>query len=246
MDTQVGYNLYLPPNYEADKDKRYPVMYWLHGLDQCESTNQYPIDFLDNAIKSNQLPPMIVVYASGGQRTYYTDNPALKSLPETQIIKELIPHVDSTYRTNARREQRAIFGMSMGGFGALKLAFKYPELFSSVTAFAPGIRDPQSFAKDRADILLRMFNNDPANYDANHPATLLKQNLDQIKGKLPITIHCGTTDYLLAGNRALHQSLTDLKIDHTYIEYPNINHNLVKLSAETKAAPFVFAAKHFK
>jgi S-formylglutathione hydrolase FrmB len=137
-------------------------------------------------------------------------------------------------------------GMSMGGFGALKFAFKYPELFSSVTAFAPGVRDPQSFAKDRPDILLRMFNNDPAQYDANHPITLAKQNVDRIRGKLPVAIHCGTTDYLLAGNRALNQTLTDLKIDHTYTEYPNINHNLVKLSDQIKEAPFVLAAQNFR
>jgi endo-1,4-beta-xylanase len=246
MDTEVGYNLYLPPAYEADKDKRYPVLYWLHGMNQSESTDQYPIRYLDDGIKAGTIKPMIVVYASGGQRTYYTDNAAERSLPETAIIKELIPLIDTTYRTNPTRDQRAIAGMSMGGFGALKFAFKYPQLFSSVTAFAPGIRDPESFAKDRPDILLRMFGNDPKAYEANHPATLLKQNLSDIQSKLPISLYVGTKDYLLAGSQSLHAMMTDLKVEHTYKEFDGLTHNLTQYSAQTKETPFVFAAEHFK
>ena len=146
MDFEVGYNLYLPPEYDAPQNKntRYPVLYWLHGMNQSESTDQYPAHFLDEAIRANAIKPMIVIYASGGQRTYYTDNSNVNSRAETAIIDELIPHVDAAYRTNATRNQRAIAGMSMGGFGALKFAFKHPELFSSVTAFAPGLRDPET------------------------------------------------------------------------------------------------------
>lgn len=245
MDTDVGYNIYLPPNYEREKDQRYPVLYWLHGMNQSESTDQYPIHYLDDAIKSCDIKPMIVVYASGGQRTYYTDNPSIRVLPETEIIKELIPHIDATCRTIPDRDHRAIAGMSMGGFGAFKFAFKHPDLFSSVTAFAPGLRDPESFAKDRADILRRIFNNDPAEYDRNHPATLLKQNREQLKN-FPISLYVGLADALLPGSQSLHGLLTELKIDHTYQEFDGIEHNLVKLSAQTKATPFHFAAEHFK
>ncbi len=248
MDVEVGYNLYLPPDYNGpgNQETRYPVLYWLHGLDQSESTNQYPIQYLDEAIKAGTIKPMIVVYASGGQRTYYSDNPGIKVFSETAIIKELIPHIDASYRTQARRDGRAIAGMSMGGFGALKLAFKYPDLFSSVTAFAPGIRDPKSFAKERPDILKRMFKNDPAEYGANHPATLVTENLEQIRDRLPISIYVGTADYLLAGSRSLHDKLTDLRIGHVYVEFPGIKHDLTKLSAQTKETPFSFAAKNFK
>jgi S-formylglutathione hydrolase FrmB len=246
MDTEVGYNLYLPPGYDADKTARYPVLYWLHGMNQSESTDQYPIKYLDNGIKAKTIKPMIVVYASGGQRTYYTDNPAIHCMPETSIIDELIPLIDATLRTNPTRQQRAIAGMSMGGFGALKLAFKYPQLFSSVTAFAPGIRDPESFAKDRPDILLRMFNNDPKVYEANHPATLLKQNLSVINDKLPISLYVGTKDYLLAGSQSLHAMMTNLNIEHTYREFDGLTHNLTQYSAQTKETPFRFAAEHFK
>lgn len=248
MDLQVGYNIYLPPGYDAavNKDARYPVLYWLHGMGQTEATDQYPIHYLNDGIKAGSIKPMIVVYASGGQRTYYTDNPTINCMPETAIIAELIPHIDHAYCTQAKRDGRAIAGMSMGGFGALKLAFKYPEMFSSVTAFAPAIRDAQSFAKDRPDILKRMFKDDPTVYAANHPATLLKKNLEQIKGKMPISIYVGTADYLLAGSRSLHEMLGDLKVEHIYQEFEDIKHDLTKLSGQTKDAPFSFAAKNFE
>jgi S-formylglutathione hydrolase FrmB len=248
MDTDVGYNLYLPPGYDlpANKDTRYPVLYWLHGMNQTESTDHYPIHYLDDGIKAGVIPPMIVVYVSGGQRTYYTDSPDAHSYPETAFIDELIPTVDQTYRTQPTREHRAIAGMSMGGFGALKFAFKHPELFSSVTAFAPGIRDPQSFAKDRPDILARMFKSDPKVYEANHPATWLKKNLDKIRGKLPIAIYVGTKDYLKEGSIELDKEMADLKVKHTFVVFEGLTHNLGQYSAKTKQAPFVFAARGFK
>jgi endo-1,4-beta-xylanase len=232
----------LPEN----KDVRYPVLYWLHGMGQSESTDQYPPRYLDEAIRAKTVRPMIVVYASGGQRTYYTDTPGEKSYAETSIIKELIPHVEATYRTYTTRDQRAIAGMSMGGFGALKFAFKYPELFSSVTAFAPGIRDPESFAKDRPDILKRRFGNDPKAYEANHPATLLRQNIEQVRGKLPVSLYAGTKDYLLPGARALHAQMTEAKVEHVYEEFDGVTHNLTQYSDHTKVTPFAFADKHFK
>jgi S-formylglutathione hydrolase FrmB len=246
MDAEVGYNLYLPPGYDADTAIRYPVLYWLHGMNQSESTDQYPIKYLDDAIKAKTIKPMIVVYASGGQRTYYTDNLSIHCMPETSIIEELIPLIDATCRTNALRNQRAIAGMSMGGFGALKFAFKHPELFSSVTAFAPGIRDAASFAKDRPDILLRMFGNDPKDYETNHPATWLNRHLGEIKGKLPVSLYVGTKDYLLAGSQSLHQMMTQMGVEHIYREFDGLTHNLTQYSAQTRETPFVFAAEHFK
>jgi S-formylglutathione hydrolase FrmB len=248
MDTEVGYNVYLPPGYDdaANGGRRYPVLYWLHGMNQTESTDQYPIHFLDDGIKGGTISPMMVVYVSGGQRTYYTDSAAAHSYPETAFIDELIPTIDRTYRTDARRGGRAIAGMSMGGFGALKFAFKYPELFSSVTAFAPGIRDPQSLAKDRPDILARMFKGDPGVYEANHPATWLRKNVGAIRGKLPIAIYVGTKDYLKAGSIALDRELTELKVDHTFVVFEGLTHNLGRYSAKTKEGPIVFAGKGFK
>jgi enterochelin esterase-like enzyme len=247
MKTDVGYHIYLPPGYAdpANASTRYPVIYWLHGLNQSESTNWYPPTLLHDAVSTGKVPPLILVAVSGGGRTFYVDSPDGRHLSETTIIKELIPHIDSTYRTIARREGRAIQGMSMGGFGALRLAMTYPDLFSSVAAFAPSLRQPDNLASTYPDILKRMFGNDPQRFWAQHPLTLARKNADRLRKDLPIAFYCGNQDHLLPGNHDLHKLLTELKIDHTYIEVDGANHSMPPLAAVVKHANLAFAAKHF-
>jgi len=247
MNTQVGYHIYLPPQYNdsTKSNQRFPVIYWLHGLNQSESSNWYPPDLLDQAVRSAKVPPMIVVFLSGGGRTFYVDSPDGKLLSETTVIKELIPHIDQTYRTIATREGRAIQGMSMGGWGALRLAFAHPDLFSSVVAFAPSLRQPDNLAATYPDVLNRMFAGDEKRFWAQHPLHLAEANVDKIRNHLPIAFYCGTADSLLPGNQNLHKLLTDLKVDHTYVEVDGANHSMTPLVAALKQSNLIFAAKHF-
>jgi enterochelin esterase-like enzyme len=247
MGVDVGYNLYLPPGYGEPENaaKRYPVIYWLHGLNQSESTDQFPPAVLDGAVRSGSIGPVIVVYVSGGSRTFYSDSPDGKILSETTIVKELIPHVDQTYRTIARREGRAISGMSMGGFGALKLACTYPELFSSVVAYAPSLRTPENLLATHPDVVKRMYGGDPKRFWAQHPSSLFKERADALRGKMPVAFFIGDQDRLLEGDRRLHALLEELKIEHVYEEVAGADHNLVKLVEKVKDRGLQFTAKHF-
>src|SRR5436190_1973452 len=140
MKVDVGYNIYLPPGYAAAAaDRRYPVIYWLHGLGGNETSGMFPTAIVDRAIKDKSIPPLIVVFVNGGPRTRYHDSTDGKIMAEPLVAKELIGHIDQTFRTIASPDGRAISGMSMGGNGSLKFAFKYPELFSSAVAFAPAL-----------------------------------------------------------------------------------------------------------
>ena len=85
------------------------------------------------------MPPAVVILVQAPNRAFYIDSKDGAFPVESVIIKNLVPHVDATYRTITRREGRAIEGHSMGGFGALRLAFKYPELFASVSSFAAAL-----------------------------------------------------------------------------------------------------------
>jgi endo-1,4-beta-xylanase len=247
MNTDVGYHVYLPPGYGDPKNAqtRYPVIYWLHGLNQSESSNWYPPKELDAAVRTGEVPPVIVIFASGGGRTFYVDSADGKLLSETTVIKELIPHVDATYRTIAARDGRAIQGMSMGGWGALRLAMTYPEMFSSVVAFAPSLRQPDNLAATYPDILKRMFGGDEKRFWEKHPLHLAEANAERIRGHLPIAFYCGLADDLLPGSQNLHKLLTGLKIDHTYIEVEKANHSMTPLVAALKHSNLIFAAKHF-
>jgi endo-1,4-beta-xylanase len=246
MHVDVGYHIYLPPGYDDPKNAatRYPVIYWLHGLNQSESSNWYPPELLDNAVRTAKIPPLILVCASGGGRTFYVDSPDGKLLSETTVIKELIPHIDATYRTIPAREGRAIQGMSMGGWGALRLAFAHPDLFSSVVAFAPSLRQPDNLAATYPDVLNRMFAGDEKRFWAQHPLHLAQANADKIRN-LPIAVYCGTADSLLPGSQNLHKLLTDLKVDHTYIEVDGAVHSMTPLVAVIKQSNLAFAARRF-
>ena len=244
MKTDIGYNIYLPPGY-AESTQRYPVVYWFHGMNNTESSDQFPAHFLDEGIRDKTLPPMVMVYACGGQKSFYSDSPDGKWMAETTIIKELIPHIDATYRTLATRESRAVQGMSMGGFGCLKLAFKYPELFSSVVAYAGGYVDPPFLNKKSPDLIEKMFGGDNAKFEENHPFVWAKKNAEQIRGRLAVKMYIGNKDYLYDCNKQMHTLLGELNIPHEYTEVDGVEHNLVKLSSFAKSEGFKFAAAHF-
>jgi endo-1,4-beta-xylanase len=248
MKTKVGYNIYLPPGYgDPGNPSRYPVIYWLHGRGCSESNDQFPVTTVDAAIRSNDVPPLIFVYASGGGKSFYSDSFDGQWLAETTIIKELIPHIDMTYRTVANRSGRAIQGMSMGGFGALKLALKYPELFSSVVAFAGGYRSAEGIQADTVsrEILKRVFGGDTQQFMANHPATIAKGNATAVRNHVGIRLLVGLDDYLLENNRSMHSTLTELNLVHEYWEIPGIKHDLPRLSAWIGSDGLQFAVRHF-
>ncbi len=248
MQTKVGYNIYLPPGYrESGNTNRYPVIYWLHGRGCSESNDQFPVTTVDAAIRSNAIPPLIFVYASGGGMSFYSDSVDGKWMAETTIIKELIPHIDGAYRTIPSRDGRAIQGMSMGGFGALKLALKYPELFTSVVAFAGGYRSEQGIQADEVsrEILKRVFAGDTHRFVANHPATIAKANAAAIRNRVAIKMLVGLDDYLLEANRLMHAKLTEVDLVHQYWEIPGIKHDLPRLSAWLESDGLQFAAGHF-
>jgi pimeloyl-ACP methyl ester carboxylesterase len=168
-NVEVGYNIYLPPQYATNPTQSFPVIYWLHGAQSQDENWDVPNlePLLDFAVRSGQLPPMIMVWANCGHNTKYMDAAAGSSMYgvlmiETTIIRELIPHIDATYRTIASKEGRAVQGGSGGGMGALRFAFKYPQMFSSVFAFNPAVDDNASNVMvNEPGLMAAMFNNDP-------------------------------------------------------------------------------------
>lgn len=242
MGVEVGYHLYLPPGYEEEKERRYPVIYWHHGMNCHESNDQFPAGVVDKAIRDKTIPPLIVVYPNGGGRTFYADSADGTLKSETMITTELIPHVDATYRTIASREGRALQGMSMGGFGALKLAFKHPELYSSVVAFAGGFLTAGELDARRPGTVARLFKT-PADFDAETPMALAKARAAAIQ--MPVKLFVGTKDFLLEANRRMRDVLVELRIPHEYEEIPEIAHDLPALARFQGTKTLEFAVKAF-
>jgi len=135
MDVDVGYCIYLPKAYKAEPDRRFPVVYLLHGgRPGSELKMGNTMAVAHKYIDAGKAEPMIYVLPNGGQVSHY-NMPKLGSMGEDVFVKELIPHIDKTFRTIASREGRAIEGFSQGGRGTARIMFKYPELFASA---APG------------------------------------------------------------------------------------------------------------
>ena len=138
LDLSLG--VYLPPGYEKQSNKRYPVVYWLHGYSGWKNTtgkvgwDQEAVITINKLINSGAVEPMIIVMPDGSNRfggSFYTNSYTTGNW-EDFIAYELPEYVDSNYRSISKSQSRGIAGHSMGGYGALKIAMKHPDIFSSV------------------------------------------------------------------------------------------------------------------
>src|SRR6185436_19404863 len=123
-----------------------PTVFWLHGIGGAQTGVPMMAQRLTRAIEAKQTPAMIVVYVNGMIDSGYADG---RFAVETVTIKELIPHIDATYRTIATRDGRMIEGFSMGGAGAAKWGFKHPDLFGSISVLAGALGDNAETMKNR-------------------------------------------------------------------------------------------------
>lgn len=210
---KVSYLIYLPPGYEQ-ATQRYPVVYWLHGIGGSQQGVPQMAERLTKAIEEKKTPPMIVVYVNGMIRSGYVDSADGKYPVETVTIKELIPHIDATYRTIATREGRIIEGFSMGGGGAAKWGFKYPELFGTVSILAGALFNREQMAQ-KADSLKDTYGS-PERYEQSNPWTLVEKNADKIRGRTVVRIAVGGKDGLVGANTRYHELLEKLGIAHDF------------------------------
>ncbi len=239
LGLDVGYNIFLPPGYDADASRRFPVVYWLHGRNNNEYSNISQASFAHEAIVKGQLEPLIIVFANGLGQAFYIDSVDGRYPAETLIIKELIPHIDATYRTHTSRTGRHIAGMSMGGFGCLRLAFKYPRLFSSVVSYA-GVFSPEGAAANERNVV-KVTGGDAKRFVAESPQALLEKNADQIADRLAIRIVCGSRDRLVKDAREMNQQLARLMIEHDYEELSPFGHDIVGMFSRAGVEGLQFA-----
>lgn len=221
---ETSYLIWLPPGYDKGTEK-YPVIYWLHGMggSQRGGATMF-LPHVEGAIKQGIMPPVIVVLVNGMVKSFYCDSSDGQCPIESVIIKDLMPHVDRTYRTIAGREGRIIEGYSMGGYGAAHLGFKYPELFGTVVVDAGALMSPSPQQASAGGPMYSVFGQDNERRVKEHPMELARKNADTLRDKTRIRIACGSLDNLLPRNRELHELLTELRIDHEYEVVPDVPH----------------------
>lgn len=216
-----------PSTYQTSQD-RYPVIYLLHGGSGSFSDWHQKVTQKGIVNQLAETYNVVIVTPGVGPASYYYDSPLLDSVRyETYMIQELIPFIDSQYRTLAQKESRAITGLSMGGHGAITLAAKHPELFVAAGSMS-GVMNidtdlwkvGEDFRNLRKKGQLEMLG--AINYKAPqfNPYTAVGL-VDQLKDQgVAVIIDCGVDDFLIETNRQMHGILLDKKIAHEYIERP--------------------------
>lgn len=243
MDIDVGYCIYLPPGYEASANAkhRYPVVYYLHGGRPGSETKSIGlVPLIDRAMRQAHVPPAIYVFVNGGAVSHY-NYPQKKSMGEDVFVKELIPHVDTTYRTIAKREGRGIEGFSQGGRGTTRIMFRHPELFCSAAPGGAGHSTEKRISEENGRendslIFAPGYNTwDLAREYAKHPGP-----------KLSILVHVGTKGFNYENNLEYMAFLDSLKIPYEKLIVEDAPHS-AKIIYEKKGLDLLrFHARNFE
>ena len=224
----MKYSVYLPADYETSQ-RSYPVVYLLHGYSDDETGW---VQFgeanaiADKGIADANFPPCIIIMPDG-KVTWYCNSYDGKERWEDNFVNEFIPYVEKQYRIRPKKEFRAIAGLSMGGFGALKLSMRHPDLFAACVALSSGTFSDEEILAMPNEQYERYFgcifgnqlkSNERINeaWKANSPLHLIqtvsKSDLKSVK----YWIDCGDDDFLYKGNALLHIGLRDLDIPHEF------------------------------
>jgi putative tributyrin esterase len=254
--------VYLPPSYGRDPSRRYPVAYYLHGLYGSETDwlAKGNIDGVADSLIAHGTPESIIVLPDGDDGWYttwvapvsyrtcadtlHTEAASRYCVAQTRyddyIARDIVQHIDASYRTRRNRESRGISGLSMGGYGAVSLALRYPDVFG-LAASHSGVLSPLYFGphpyagparyaqtpeelkkvtESLWDRYQGFWGTDLERWRAADPARIAE--LARRRGQaLPLLyFDCGTEDGLVDQNRALHAELTRLGIQHDYAEWP--------------------------
>lgn len=241
---EASYLVYLPPDYETSGGKRYPVVYWLHGLGGNQRSGAEFVSQLDAAIRAGAAPPMIAVLVNGLRDSRYCDSYDGQRPVEKVFVRDLVPHVDKTYRTIARREARAIEGFSMGGFGAARLGFGHPELFGAVSIMAGALLDTDSVAS-RPELFQKNFGGNKTYFHERSPWVVVERNVQAIRARTLVRIGVGGLDALYERNLTYHEMLERLGIANEFFGVPGVAHEQRKFYEKLGATAFRFYQRAF-
>ncbi|MDH3582921.1 MAG: esterase family protein [Phycisphaerae bacterium] len=213
MKIEVGYCIYLPPKYEeaGGAGQRYPVVYYLHGGRPGSETKSVGLStFVDRAIRTGKVRPMIYVFVNGGPVSHYNYPQINDGQGEDIFIQELIPHIDRTYRTMAGRSGRAIEGFSQGGRGTTRIMFRHPHLFCSAAPGGAGHATEKRISEQNgreSDSLIFA-----PGYNTYDLARAYASGRRDARRGLRILIHVGTKGFNYQNNLAYMAFLESLEI----------------------------------
>jgi S-formylglutathione hydrolase FrmB len=235
LNQSVHYCVLLPPDYSGASAKeaarRYPVLYLLHGLGQNEQTlfQSGAWDLVEDLRQEHRITDFLIVTPEA-KASFYINSADGKLRYSDFFVHELLPYIEGKYRVRRAASGRGITGVSMGGYGALRFAFAYPELFSSVSAQSAALFTDSPHELDRAlesgvplgDIVAAVYGNpiDVPHWKQNDPFVLARKNRLRLRG-LAIYFNCGREDQFSFedGAAALDRQLSSEDVRHEFHLY---------------------------
>lgn len=253
--TAVSYHILLPPEYEAQPERRFPVLYWLHGSAAALNSIVPISGWFRAAMSKGLIPPMLVVIPNGMSYRMWCDSFDGAVPMEEVVLEDLLPEVDANFRTVAAREGRIVEGFSMGGQGAARFGFRRPDLFAGVSILGAGplqadfLDAPRSATiplELRLQIYEAVWGSDPEYYTAQHPLTIAAASAAEL-------LACGTRirqaigdlDALLDMNLDAHAALTALGLEVELSVLPGVGHSTPDLFTAMGAANWPFYRELF-
>ena len=213
----IRFSLYLPPGY-AGGAQRYPVVYHLHGMggahnnpNQLNTVSQSHED----AVAAGRMGPVLIVFPDGDTDSFWADSHDGARRIETHVVREVLPFVDAQYRTRAVRAWRAVQGFSMGGFGAAKLAAKFPRLFSSSVVYDGALVTWAVMQQYHPGVAAAMFDNDEAYFNQYSPWYWVPVNAPRLRDSVPFRQVVGTQ---VGSNQGFHALLLSHALVSEYVE----------------------------
>jgi len=230
----VSFHVYLPPEYHADPEARFPTLYWLHGSGSPIAGIPQIRSRFANAMADGRIPPMVLVFPNGMGASMWCDSRDGAVPMESVVIDDLIPHVDATFRTVAGRRGRIVEGFSMGGAGGGRFGLRRPDLFAGISMLGAGpmqldFMDPPDGTdvppRQRAALFAAVWGSDPAYYLEQHPWTIAARRAEaHVALCTELRIAVGEFDAMLGPNVAFHEHLLTLGVPHAFTVVPGVGH----------------------
>jgi S-formylglutathione hydrolase FrmB len=236
LNDEVHYCVLLPPDYDTTDHKRpaqsFPVLYFLHGLGDNEQTlfKTGGLSVIDDFREQHKMGDFLIVTPEA-RASFYVNSADGKVRYSDFFLQEFIPYIETKYRIDRERKARAISGISMGGYGALRFAFAHPELFSAVSAQSAALmtESPEELTAaarsgtPKSKLLGSVFGT-PVNakhWKENDPILLATKNALKLHS-LAIYFNCGDRDDygFDVGAKKLDQELQAENIKHEFHLYP--------------------------
>lgn len=210
-------NVILPESYATSANKKYPVVYVLHGYDGNYNTW---LTLTEPRLDSLASHYDMIFVLPDGRDSWYWDSPADSTLKmESFFVDELVPYIDNNYRTIADKNHRAITGLSMGGHGSLYLAMRHSDIWGSCGSMSGGVNINKDKWAKSWKIATRL--GEKAQYPERwEKYTVINLVKDLKPEQLNIIFDCGVDDFFIGVNRELNEELLKYNIPHDYTERP--------------------------